>query len=374
MTSAARVVGSPRIEVDLAAIEHNARVLVDLLAPKGIGVTGVTKAALGSPAVADAMARGGVGGFGDSRVANLERLGTCHGLAGGVPTTLIRSPMLSQVDRVVRAATRSLNTERAVLDALSAAAGRARLIHGVVLMVELGDLREGVAADAVVDLAGFVLEQPNLELVGIGTNLACQSGVVPDQAKMDELSELADAVDRRFGSELAVVSGGNSANLEWALAASDVGRIDDLRLGEAIMLGCEPLHRRPLPGLRTDAFTLVAEVIERQDKVAEPWGTIAQGAFGAVRSRPASGSAGSGATVRQAILSVGRQDVDPDGLTSPEGIRILGTSSDHLVVDAGDVELSVGVEVRFGLGYGALARAMASPFVTQVFRGDGPPA
>lgn len=372
---------SPRIEIDLGAIEHNVGVLRGLLAAKGIGVTAVTKAVLGSPAVAAAMARGGARGFGDSRVANLERLGAgaepggaVDGATDRLPTTLIRSPLLSQVDTTVRVASRSCNTERRILDALSAAAGRARRTHGVILMVELGDLREGVAAGDVGDLAAFVQGRPHLELAGLGTNLACQSGVVPDQAKMDELSALADAVEGRLGIELAVVSGGNSANLDWALAATDVGRIDDLRLGEAILLGCEPLHRRPLPGLRTDAFTLVAEVIERQDKPAEPWGTIAQGAFGDVPARSGGAVASGGSTrrVRQAILAVGRQDVDPDGLVPPPGVRVLGTSSDHLVLDVGDVDLPVGAEVSFGLGYGALLRAMTSPFVTQVLLGVPP--
>ena len=62
---------APRIEFDLGKLEHNARVLVDRLAPVGIGVTGVTKATLGEPEVGAAMLRGGAVGLGDSRVTNL---------------------------------------------------------------------------------------------------------------------------------------------------------------------------------------------------------------------------------------------------------------------------------------------------------------
>jgi predicted amino acid racemase len=349
-------VTGPRLEIDLAAITHNARALVDRLVAKGIRITGVTKASLGSTDVAQAMLRGGVSGLGDSRVENLTRL-----RAAGLDTslTLIRSPMLSQADRVVRNADRSLNTEVGVLDALSEAALEQRTTHDVVLMVELGDLREGVAARDVVELAATMARRPGLRLVGLGTNLACQCGVVPDQQKMDELSRLVERVEERTGP-LSVVSGGNSANLDWALGTADVGRVNELRLGESILLGTEPLHRRAIDGLHTDTFKLVAEVIEVQDKPAQPWGQIAQAAFGDAPPRTRAGS------IRQAILALGRQDADPDGLTPPTGVTILGMSSDHLVVDVGDFAISVGDELTFGLNYSALVRAMTSPFVAKV--------
>lgn len=347
----------PRLEIDLGAVRGNTRVLVDRLAPRGIRVTGVTKAALGSVGLAEALLDGGAAGLGDSRIENLDRLRT-----GGVvaPLTLIRAPMLSQVQAVVRHAGTSMNTESAVLDGLSAAAVDQAKTHAVVLMVELGDLREGVASADVVDLARSVGRREGLSLIGLGTNLACQCGVVPDQAKMDELSCLVEQVEAACGVELSVVSGGNSANLDWALTARDVGRVNDLRLGESILLGTEPLHRRPIEGLRTDAFSLAAEIIEVQVKPAQPWGELAQTAFGTQAARRGTGA------VRQAIVALGRQDVDPDGLTPPEGIELLGMSSDHLVLDMGDAAGSVGDELRFGLDYSALLRAMTSQFVTKV--------
>jgi predicted amino acid racemase len=349
-------VSAPRLEVDLGKVAHNARSLVDRLAAKRIRVTGVTKAALGSPDVAAALLEGGVTGLGDSRVTNLERLRS-GGLAARL--TLLRTPMLSQVDAVVRNADTSLNSEAVVLEALATEAVKQGTTHAVVLMVELGDLREGVPASELVALAQTVAQRRGLTLAGVGTNLACQSGVVPDQAKMDELTRLVEQVEAACELQLSVVSGGNSANLDWALGTDDVGRVDELRLGEAILLGTEPLHRRPVDGLHTDAFFLVAEVIEVQDKPAQPWGDVAQGTFGDVPPRPGRG------TVRQAILAVGRQDVDHEGLTPPAGTSILGMSSDHLVLDVGDVAVAVGDELGFQLGYGALVRAMTSPFVTR---------
>jgi len=350
-------VTAPRLEVDLEAVAHNARHLVDALALRGVRVLGITKSVLAWANVARALVDAGVAGLGDSRVENLSAL---RHRGFSAPLTLVRSPMPSQVDAVVRNADVSLNTDEVVLRALAAAATRQATTHGIVLMVELGDLREGVAMVDVVEMARTVQRLPGLVLSGIGTNLACQSGVTPDDRNMAELSGLATSLESTFGIALDVVSGGNSANLDWALARRDVGRVNDLRLGESILLGCEPLHRRPIDGLRTDAFTLVAEVIETKSKPTQAWGEISQTAFG---PQPLASDRGS---IIRTILAIGRQDVDPDGLQAPQGVTIIGASSDHLVVDAGPRPLEVGAEVRFGLDYSALLRAMTSPFVTRV--------
>jgi predicted amino acid racemase len=348
---------APRLEVDLDAIETNTRSLVDRLACTGIRVTGVTKAALGSPGIATSMVRGGAIGLGDSRVENLARLENAGVLA---PRTLIRSPMISQVDAVVRHASTSLNTENTVLEALSRAATRLGTTHAVVLMVELGDLREGVLPADLVPLALDVAGLAGLRLAGIGTNLACQSGVVPDQTKMDALTVLAVEVEEAVETPLSVVSGGNSANLGWALTTTNPGRVDELRLGEAILLGLDPLSRLPVAGLRTDAVALVAELIELQTKSTTPCGDLAQAAFGAPPERRGRG------VLRQGILAIGRQDVEPDGLRPPDGVTVLGASSDHLVVDLGDHGAVVGDELSFGIGYTGLLRAMTSPFVAVI--------
>jgi predicted amino acid racemase len=177
---------------------------------------------------------------------------------------------------------------------------------------------------------------------------------------MAELSALVESVEVTTGVPIGLVSGGNSANLDWAFGSTPVGRINDLRLGESILLGREALHRRPVDGLHTDAFTIVAEVIEAGTKPSLPWGEMTQTAFG-VTDR-----AGDRGEVARAILALGHQDVDPTGLEAPSDIVIRGASSDHLVVDTGTRCLAVGDEVRFRPDYVALLRAMTSPFVAKV--------
>lgn len=351
-----------RLEIDLEKVFQNTQTLVHRLAGRGVAVTGVVKGTLGSPEIARAMLRGGVSGLGDSRVENLERLRRA-GVSGSM--TLIRSPMVSQVDRVVRHANVSFNTELAVIRRLSVAAQATNRVHGIVLMVELGDLREGIMPGDLMGVVRETLRLPHLRLVGIGTNLACFSGTSPDARNMGELSRFADSIEEELNVRLDLVSGGNSANIEWALGDGKIRRINDLRLGEGLLLGREALQHQPVEGLHTDAMTLVAEVIESKLKPSQPWGAIAQTAFGEQRTTADRGR------VSQSILAIGRQDTDCTGLRAPPGITLLGSSSDHLLVDTGDARLPIGSEVRFQVDYGALLGAMTSPFVAKVMKRAG---
>jgi len=350
---------APRLEIDLEKIHHNACILTKRLAKRGISVTGVTKATLGSVEIATTLLQAGVSALGDSRIENIEAMRLAK-----VPAkmTLIRSPMLSQVERVVIHADVSFNTEIEVIRRLSLEAQKIHRTHGIVLMVELGDLREGIMPDDLIETVRETLSLPNITLKGIGTNLACRCGVSPDTRNMAELSALADLIEATFDLKLEIISGGNSANLEWALSGAETGRINDLRLGEAILLGCETLHRQPINDLFTDAFTLVSEVIETKVKPSQPSGTIAQTAFGEASPVIDRG------LVTQSILAIGRQDTDPYGLLSPAGIEIMGASSDHLILVSDNCDLSVGSEVAFQLNYSALVLAMTSPFVTKIVK------
>jgi predicted amino acid racemase len=348
-----------RLDVDLGRIAANTRVLVDRCAERCITVTAVTKAMLGAPELARSL--DGIEALGDSRIENIERMRDA-----GIDSSmlLLRSPIPSQIERVVAADVTSVNTEVDVLTALSTVARSLGCVHDVLLMVELGDLREGVMPAALHETVRHVLQLPNIRLHGLGANLACRSGIEPNRDNMAALSSIVDAVETTFGIEIATVSGGNSANLAWALGANETGRVNNLRLGESILLGREPLHRRPIAGLHTTAFTLVAEVIECNRKPTKPWGVAGQSAFGEL---PAGKDRGE---IWQTILAVGRQDTDIDDLRAPDGVEILAGSSDHLVT-ATSSRRRPGEEISFEVGYSALLRSMTSPFVIKHLR-DGP--
>ncbi|MBI9087128.1 MAG: alanine racemase [Desulfobacterales bacterium] len=257
----------------------------------------------------------------------------------------------------------SLNTEIDTLKELSYYAKAYNKNHQVIVMVELGDLREGVLP---IDLSEFfrqTISLSHIKIVGLGCNLACYGGVKPTDNNMHELSELFDIIEKEFHLGLSIISGGNSANYEWYKSTKDIGNINNLRLGESILLGLETMNRKTIPGLHTSAFQLVAEVIESKNKPSLPSGEIGQNAFGGINKFPDRG-------IRQrAIVALGRQDILVSGLKPHKELIILGASSDHIILDSENCNLKVGDEVSFSLDYGALLSAMTSPFISKHFIG-----
>ena len=345
---------TPRIEINLEKIAHNAKILKDLYSTKGIDIIGVTKVVCGDPNVADALVESGITILADSRIENIQKMRNAGIQAQFM---LLRTPLLSQAESVVKYADISLNSEISVIERLSKFALESNTKHKIILMLELGDLREGLMPSDLDSTVEQIVNLEGIDLVGIGTNLACFGGVKPDEEKMRYLSSIAGGVEERFGLKLAVVSGGNSANYNWFVSTTNVGRINNLRLGESIYLGCETLHRKLIPGLFTDAFTLAVEVIESQLKPSLPYGEISQDAFGNVPEFQDLGQ------IKRAILGIGLQDVQVSGLTPRSDIEILGASSDHIIVNAKKIELKVGEELEFDMNYGALLSAMTSPYV-----------
>jgi predicted amino acid racemase len=349
---------APRLRIELDKITHNARQLRAFYGSKGVRVTAVTKGVCGSLDVAHALLRGGIRSLGDARLANIRRM-RATGL--DAQFVLIRSPMLSQVEQVVQWADVSLNTELPVIRRLGECAARRGIVHGVVLMVELGDLREGIMPSDLEPTVDQILKLEGVRLVGIGTNLACFGGIRPTQAKMQKLTAIANRIQHKYGLKLELVSGGNSANYQWFVSTLDVGSVNHLRVGESILLGCDPLTRKPIPGLYVDAFTLSAEVIELKTKPSKPYGEVAQDAFG---HTPTFTDNGYG---KRAILALGRQDVDISAVQPRVDADVVGASSDHLILSVGDAGLVVGTQVQFDVQYSALLRAMTSPYVEKAY-------
>lgn len=348
---------TPRVEIDLNKIAHNTRALRDLYGADGIQISAVTKVVCGDPQVAAMLVACGMHTLADSRLANIRRM-----RAAGVDARflLLRGPSPSQVDEVVALADQSLNTDLSVIRELSRCAVERRCVHEIILMIESGDLREGVLPSELPRLVEQVSTLEGVSLVGIGTNLACFGGIMPDAEKMGFLSDLARDVEDRFDLRLNHVSGGNSANYEWFVSTEDHGRITDLRIGESIYLGCETLARQPIPGLHTDAFTLIAEVIESRIKPSVPYGRVRQNAAGSVPRFADRGAS------RRVIVALGFQDVSVAGLTPPADLDILGASGDHTILDGGRAAYRAGDEIAFGLDYAALLSAMSSPSIEKV--------
>jgi len=349
--------GGPVMRVDLDAIEHNARTICRLCADHGIEVTGVTKVTCGMPSVARALLRGGVTSIGESRLENIHRM-RADGITA--PFWLLRIPPLSEVEEIVTSVNISLNSEIGVIRALSAAAEGRDLVHDIILMVDLGDLREGLWPDDVVPAAREIADLPGVRLRGLGTNLTCYGGVLPSRENMRRLVDHRKRVEDAIGREVAILSGGNSSSLDLLRRGEMPEEINHLRLGESLMLGKETAFQTLWPGARPDAFVLSAELIEVKDKPSLPVGERGRDAFGRIPDFEDRGP------MLRGILNVGREDVTVDGLSPRDpGVSILGASSDHLLVDISTRRgLSrVGDELSFLPDYGALLAAMTSAYV-----------
>lgn len=347
------------VTINLAKITENARRVVDAFG--GREVISVTKVTCGSPDVARAMLAGGVSGLADSRLENLAKLREAGITA---PLWLLRAPVPVLAEDTVRIADVSLESEIETLVALDAAAGRLGRRHAVVAMVDLGDLREGMMPEVLPAFVERAEALPNIDLLGIGVSLTCYGAIVPTAANLGELVALAQTVEARIGRRLRI-SGGMSSSLDALVEGVLPERIDNLRIGESILLGVSTVTRDPILGLHTDAIVAEAPVVEVMRKPSKPRGISAQDAFG---GRPV--FADRGERLR-AICAIGRQDAAPEGLRPLDaGVEVLGASSDHLVldVDAMSTPPRVGETLRFAPDYSATLRLFTSPYVEKVWR------
>lgn len=350
---------TPRLELFPERIAGNARAVLQACRRHGARVACVTKVACAHPAVVLALRDAGADMLADSRLANLRAAAE---VGAGLPLLLLRGAAPSQALDAVRIADLSLCASPIALQRLSEAACFLGRRHRVILMVDLGDLREGLWPDQLLPVLRAAARLPGIELAGLGCNFACFAGVPPTRAALETLVDLRDRGRRETGLELDLLSGGTSACLPLLAAGGVPEAINHFRIGEAIALGTSPLDRSPWPGTRQDAFRLVAEVIEVARKPSAPAGG-GQNAFGEHPRFPDRGWR------RRALLDLGRQDVAVDGLR-PElaGIEVLGGSSDHLVLDVEDAgpEVEVGAELGFRPSYGALLALCTSPYVQKV--------
>ena len=351
----------PKLLIDAKKVEENTRSVVSLCAAHGLRVVGVSKDVTCDPAIVRAMMAGGVSAIADSRVDNLMRIQDLT-----VEKWLIRTPAPSDAHRIVRYCDLSLNSEVTTIVALNRAAAEAGCVHKVVLMHDLGDLREGfVDEDELLAAAELTMKLERVQLAGIGANLNCLSFVQPDIQKMNQLVNLAHRVKERFGlGDDFIVSGGNSASIHMMMTEGLPVQVTDLRLGEALLFGKERATYQFLPGTSNDAFVIETEVVEAKRKPSKPWGTIGPDSYGVIREFEDVGE-----QVR-AIVTGGSQDFDIEVMEPQDPrIKVIASSCDHTVLDvtACADDYPVGSTVRLVCGYHATLHAFTSAFVEKVY-------
>ncbi len=347
---------NPRLEIDLGKITFNAEKVVKLCDNVGIEVIGVTKGFAAIPAIVKAMMAGGIKKLADARlynIMNLRKFGFTNEIL------LLRLPRLSTVKQTVLYADYSLNSEKTVIKALSSVARKFNKTHGIIIMVDVGDLREGIMPEYVVRTIKDIVNLKGIKLLGLGTNVGCYGGILPSSKNFNILVELKKDLYKE-GIDIPVLSGGGTSSLQLIKDKTMPDNINQLRIGEGILLGRDSTRNKTIEGLYQDTFVLKAEVIEIKEKPSVPIGKIGRDAFGHIPKFKDRG------IHKRAIAAIGKQDIRVSSiLPMNKDVKILGASSDHLILDVDDVstDIKIGDEMSFSILYPALLSAVTSQFV-----------
>lgn len=348
----------PRLVINRNHLIQNAEETCRRCAAVGVSVSGVTKGMSALPDMAQVMVEGGCATLADSRLQNLAKLKQ-KGFT--VPLHLMRLPMPSEVADVVQWADVSFVSSCEILELLNTAAADAKKRHGVLVMFELGDLREGILPQELEQITDTLARCHWLDAAGVGTNFGCFGSTIPTVEKLTQLAELGEEMERRLGVTLPFYSGGATSTLP--LLNELPRRINNLRIGEALLLGTDTNHDETIQWLHQDVVTLEAEVIEVRRKPSVPSGPLACSAFG---EKPVFEDRGERL---RAIVAVGRQDLrSPHVMPLDDGVLPLGASSDHLLLDVENMTPGpkIGQILRFRMGYGDMLALFTSPYVAKV--------
>lgn len=354
---------TPILEINLKKLEENARTEKELLAKESIEVMAVNKVFDGCIATAKAVLDGGIDVIAESRTYNLKKIKD----ALGCKTCLLRSPCLSEIDDVVQYADISLNSERQVIEALSAAAVRQNRTHQIILMVDMGDLREGVwftHFEEIVEKVNLINALPHLELYGLGTNFNCYGTVLPTVKNGEDFLAIAAKVEERCGIKINYLSAGNCTSYHLLDKGIWPKGLNHLRIGGLHEFGIEYVDMKyldefnhsskPVDKACSDIYKLYAEVIELNSKPTVPVGELGVDAFLQSKTFEDNG------TRKRALLAFGRQDVPSENcIPVDDNIQVLGQTSDHTIIDIEDVKnnLKVGDVICFELDYTGLLMA-----------------
>jgi predicted amino acid racemase len=340
----------PCLKINLGKISHNSSIINLKCSHYDISLIGVTKCVLGDIKIAEAMRKSGINIFADSRLDNLKRLRKFYGKQQQL--IMLRSPMLSEVGELIEICDISLNTQLEVIEKINRLCREKKKKHRIIVMVETDDGREGLLPDEVLDFCMTVVnEYKAIELYGLGTNARCYTNKGPTTESLKMIIGLKKKIERATGKAIPVISGGNSSIWNMIEKGSVPEGINQVRIGEAILLGHDTLNYEPIKGAFTGAFILEAEIIEIKRKDGH---------------------------VYKIILALGLQDSSSQNIycCDPD-LHIIGQSSDHTILGINEGRSrkeedrvfipETGGKVTFNLDYFGLLSSMTSPFVKKSY-------
>ncbi|NLM07163.1 MAG: alanine/ornithine racemase family PLP-dependent enzyme [Tissierellia bacterium] len=349
----------PKLVIDLKSIEHNITALIDMFKKRGVELSFVTKGCSADRRVVETIVRAGAETLADSRIENLKSYQDLN-----VQKILLRIPMLSEVEKVVKYSDISMNSSIETIRLLSEEALKQGKVHKIILMLDMGDLREGIFdEEEMFDTFEEIVKLKGIELLSVGVNLTCYGAIIPSRENLSRLVSLKEEFEKRFHISIPEVSGGNSSSIDLILK-EDIKGVNRLRIGEGYLRGVESSYGTRIDGTKCNAFTLKAEIIELKEKPSVPIGEVGKDAFGNVPEFVDRGIR------KKAIIGIGKQDVHPDDIHPIDGdIIILGASSDHTILDVTDSKINykLGDIVEFNLDYGAILSLSTSKYVDREY-------
>lgn len=306
---------------------------------------------------------------GDSRLTSLVNLKKTN---PNLRTIYIKPPASIYADDIVKYADVSLNSSFDTIIALDEAARKIDKIHRIIIMIELGELREGINREDVLSFYEKVFNLNNIDVIGIGSNLGCMYGVEPSFDKLIQLCLYKELISAKFNKELMFISAGTSITLPLLESGLVPKEVNHFRIGEAAFFGISPLTNEKFGDLETDTFELAANIIELEEKALQPEGIINHAAIGETREIHEDST---NKTSFKAILDFGLLDVDCKDIEFiDKDLSLVGMTSDMIVIDIGTnraennaLKYKVGDRIRFTLNYMAVARLLNSKFIDKVF-------
>ena len=349
----------PALIINKAKLTENINIIQKICGEYPISFCAVTKCFCAAPEILDIYYKAGVRDFADTRIPNLKKINYTD-----VRRWLLCLPMLSEAEDVVKYADISLNSEVKTIAALSECALTLGKRHKVILMIDVGDLREGVMPEKAVETAGEFLKHKGIELFGVGVNFNCFGGIIPNPESIAIVVQKAKEIEKKYGITLPVISCGNSGSMHLLKNRTMPAEVNFLRFGEVVLFGRETSYQELVGNMHEDVFRLEVQIIELQKKPSVPMGERGLNAFGEKVTFADKGN------MMRAIVACGRQDVDISKIKPHDPkIEIIGQSSDHMIIDLtqSDKKYEVGDVLSFSISYGSLLSLSTSQYIHQLY-------
>ena len=242
----------PKLQINLKKLEDNLNACAAITKERGgCSLMIVTKGLCADKEMVKMVAENPhVDFIADSRVKNIASFSQMA-RTNGKKTVLLRIPMHCEVSEVVKYVDLSFNSELSTIRLLSEEAKKAGKVHDILLMIDLGDLREGIFfqdEDLIDEAVEEILKMENINLYGIGVNLTCYGAIIPKNENLSQLVAIGQRLEEKYGIKLEMISGGNSSSIYLVDKGQLPEGINNLRLGESFLLGNDTAYETNLPG------------------------------------------------------------------------------------------------------------------------------